>query len=428
MRVLLLALTDDVGAERVAGSLARAGARCALLSPPGFLCAHSRFVERHVRLPRHAGLWLGMLAARRRIEQVTREFSPDLLLPLDDVAAWLLRHLAASGGMSAAATALFDRSLGRTNVEPFCSRSHLMRLAASLEVGTPRWATAATADEAMARASVLGFPSVLKAEYTCGGRGVVIARTPGEVERGWAQLKPAAGTLKAWRAGQRHRLWRLAGLTLDQAAPILMQSYVAGRPAMRTLACRDGEVLDAISFVAEHTHPGPTGTSTVVTPVEDAVMEDSATRLVRGLGCSGIVSLDFILPSSGEAAVLIEMNARPIGTSHLGARFGHDLAGALLGRARVPAYLPFGAVAMFPKELWRRDAEAVAAAPMSVFHDVPEDDPALIAAHLRRSPRLAGLLRALEQEGRGAEEGRGSAPSPAKGRALGSPALSRRAV
>ncbi len=92
-RILLVSLTNDVGAERVAGALANHGAQCATLSPRGFYSARTRYCSRHFPLPRNHGMWLGTLVAHSGLERVLRVWSPDVLVPLDDVAAWLMRGL-----------------------------------------------------------------------------------------------------------------------------------------------------------------------------------------------------------------------------------------------------------------------------------------------------------------------------------------------
>ena len=123
-------------------------------------------------------------------------------------------------------------------------------------------------------------------------------------------------------------------------------------------------------------------------------MAAAAAALTAKLGCSGFVSFDFILDEEGQS-FLIEMNSRPIATSHLGARFGHDLCRTFVARLRgEQAWSPQVAVpegrmiALFPKELERDPTSPHALRSDAVVHDVPPQDPSLIAAYLERFARI----------------------------------------
>jgi hypothetical protein len=87
---------------------ARLGCECAVMSPPGFAIAATRFAAVRFGLPRHRGLALGLLAARFRLEQANRDWRPDLIVPLDDASAWLLRGLATSRWASVELRHLLD--------------------------------------------------------------------------------------------------------------------------------------------------------------------------------------------------------------------------------------------------------------------------------------------------------------------------------
>lgn len=148
--------------------------------------------------------------------------------------------------------------------------------------------------------------------------------------------------------------------------------------------------------MAVQTHPEKRS-STVLKPINSPAMDEAARRLVASLGCSGFVSFDFILDASRQPW-LLEMNPRPIGSTHLGRLFGHDLAHAFITHEarrdpQPPASL---AVALFPKELERDPSGALIDGGL-VVHDVPWDEPAIVAAyvdHLARChPKRAEDLR-----------------------------------
>src|SRR5262249_39148220 len=155
------------------GALANNGALCATLSPRGFYSARTRDCSFHFPLPGNHGMWLGTLAAHSGLERATRIWAPDALVPLDDVAAWLLRGLAIGKKASPQLRNLILRSIGSPSGYQACiSRLDLMRTAASLRIRTPKFFEAVDTASACKAADALGYPVVMKSEFTCGGHGV----------------------------------------------------------------------------------------------------------------------------------------------------------------------------------------------------------------------------------------------------------------
>jgi hypothetical protein len=314
---------------------------------------------------------------------------------LDNVAAQLLRVIAKSASASSRLRALLATSLGAPGgYSDACSRSGLMRMATQLEIPTPRFCVSRDPSEFLRCAEDWGYPVVLKIENTCGGHGVSIVSSAEELRRAMSVMR--GGKLgKRLRGLARNKVWSLVGVDETAGAPPLLQAFARGVPAMRTVSAWQGRVLDGVSFIAERTHPGPTGPSTMVRHIENAQMADAAQRLVAAMGCSGFVSFDFMLDEATGAVALIELNPRPIGTTHLGRRFGHDPCGALL--ACISPHLPIAppgtvaqvdSVALFPKEIEREPERLWRLRAAEVYHDVPDDEPAVMAAYLRRLSRI----------------------------------------
>jgi hypothetical protein len=394
-RVLFVALANDIGIDRLPGALGALGAECAVLSPPGYYCALSRFIRHRFALPAHRGMWLGVPFIRRRLEAAAAAWRADLVVPLDNVAAQLLRVIANSASASSRLRALLATSLGAPEgYADACSRSGLMRMAARLQIPTPRFCVSRDLSDFLRCAEDWGYPVVLKIENTCGGHGVTIASSAEELRRAMAAAQ--GGKLgKRLRGLARNKMWSLAGFDETAGAPPLLQAFARGVPAMRTVSAWQGRVLDGVSFVAERTHPGPTGPSTIVRHIENAQMADAARRLVSAMGCSGFVSFDFMLDEATGEVALVELNPRPIGTTHLGRRFGHDPCAALLAclSPHMPAAAPsvvatVDAVALFPKEIEREPESLWRLRAADVYHDVPDGEPAVIAAYLRRLSRI----------------------------------------
>jgi hypothetical protein len=85
------------------------------------------------------------------------------------------------------------------------------------------------------------------------------------------------------------------------------------------------------------------------------------------------------------------MNPRPISATHLGRLFGHDAPAALLAHLHgAPAPRPAASVepdcliALFPKELERDPTALDQFSSNKIMHDVPYDDPPIVAAYLQR--------------------------------------------
>ena len=393
-RVLFVALANDIGTDRLPAALAARGAASAVLCPPGFYCAAVQAMGRWFPLPSHRGLWLGIPFLRPRLEAACRDWGADLIVPLDNVAAQCLRVIATSKAVSPHLRLLLHKSFGAASgYRPACSRSGLMLLASRLDVHLPRFCVSADPAVLLDQAQDWGFPVVLKAENTCGGHGVTIARTADELRAALADLRDGSLKRRMRRAFGR-LFWSMAGLNDTASAPPLLQSFMPGVPAMRTVSAWQGEVLDGASFVAERVHPAPTGPSTVVRFVDNPEMAETARRIVAALGCSGFVSFDFMLDEATGRAALIEANPRPIGTTHLGPLFGHDACAALLARLAdrpIPVQPEIAGpplIALFPKEIERdpRNLRRLHADPL--YHDIPSGEPAVMALYLQRLAQI----------------------------------------
>jgi hypothetical protein len=408
-RILFVALVDNIGLERVVAALNAQGAVCALMSPPDFYCTQTRSVTRWFALPRHRGLWLGAIFARLHLETAVREFKADLIVPLDDIAAKLLRMLAGSQVITHRLKKLLRTSFGAPEgYTAVCSRAGLMQVATELGIRQPRTVIVPDVEAALLAAADWGYPVVLKAEHTSGGSGVQIAADPEELRSAFLSLVGRRSARNRFRGAVRQSIWNLAGMTRMARMPPVLQAMVPGVPAMRSVSSWQGRVLNGVSFVAEKIHPEPTGASTMVRNVDNAEMEEAARLIVAKLGCSGFVSFDFMVDAEGGAR-LIEMNPRPIGTTHLGQLFGHDACAALVsclrddGPAQAAQARPVAKdtiIALFPKEMERdpNNLERLSAA--GIRHDVPHGDPAVVANYLRRLTKIhpdaaAGMADAL---------------------------------
>ncbi len=403
-RLAFLTLSNDVGSERIVAQLSREGAACAVVGTADSYAMTTRHAARRVALPRFGGPSFARILVRGRLERLLSEWQPDRIIPLDELAARVLRRLVTGGRISPGLRALIIASTGDPATYALgCSREGLLRAAVARGLRVPDTRPAPDLAVAHETAADLGFPVVLKREETCGSGGVTLVREAADLPRAYAAARRRAAAKRAlgWVAGlvggEDAREARAPGAMLG------LQRFVPGRLAMHTVACRDGRVLDGLSLVAQRQHPVPIGTSTIVSALEHDEMAATARVLVRLLRLSGFASFDFLLDADGRAH-LIELNPRPIGSTHLGALFGHDLCGAYLADLagtvpQQPAPAWSGPVALFPRELARDPFGGGLGAEGGVLHDVPVDDPAVVErclAHLARlHPSHALGLQAL---------------------------------
>ncbi len=400
-RVLFLTLLSDVGSDRIVAAMGRLGCQCAVLGPASAFAARSRFAGTLFSLPRLGSYWLRCLFLRDRLERIVRDWRPDVVIPLDDLSARRLRDHRLFRDAGPDLRRLIEISLGQpATFSTICSREKLIDLAAAIGLRTPVQKAVATLAEAKSIAATIGYPVVLKREQTCGGFGVAIVADE-------ASLEEAHG-LASRKAATKSRVQRLLGFGAQDAADLVLQSYIPGPMAFQVVACANGKVLDSISFSAECINPPVTGASTVLRAIQRADIDEATRTLVAALGCSGLVSLDFILSSQG--ASLIELNPRPVVSGHLGRLYGHDVYQALLDHVRGVDTAPLASlaggparVALFPRELDRDPASSLVDAP-DVLHDIPWDDLDVLESYAtwlrRRHPAdVERLMRQLPLDG-----------------------------
>ncbi len=394
-KIVFVTLSNDIGSERIVSEMGRRGAACAVLGRPGSFAGLCRGVHQH-DLPWRGGAWVAALAVPRRLERLVAEWRPDAIVPIDDLAAQLLRDLATAKPTSPKLRALLRASLGDpAHYRTVCSRSRLIALADTLGIRTPGQRSVASLQAAATAARELGYPVLLKREQTCGGRGVTL------VEK--SEALPIAFRSADRRAKAKRLARRLIGLSTSDDPPLTLQAFAPGMLALRTVACRNGRILAGITLAAERLDPPMTGSSTVLRQVDYPEIDDAVSLLVAELGCSGFVSFDFLVSPDGSTR-LIELNARTVGSGHLGARLGHDIYGRWLAQlpgvsARIPNTSPIDParpIALFPKEMQRDPTSACLSPDASHVHDVPWDEPRVIAAYRdrlrRRHPAQADLI------------------------------------
>jgi len=378
-RLLFMTFSNDPGSDRIVAAMGRLGAQCAVAGSPGAFAARSRFVKAFFPIRRFGRLLPQGLVVGPRFDEITRAWRPDLVVPLDELAARVLRDGRLYHKANPDVQRLIERSLGAPAAfETVCSRQRLIETARECGVRAPPQQPALNLRAAKSAAAALGYPIVLKREQTCGGAGVAIAADAASLTRAFrrARLKAAAKRLTRW----------MPGFQMSERTPLSLQQFVQGALAFRVVACADGDVLDGVSFLAEGRDATETRGSTILRQIEQVEMREATKTLVAALGCSGFVAFDFIV-ASDDKAYLIEMNARPIACGHLGRPYGHDIYGAMFDNLCQTPHAPAipidppQTIALFPNELDRDPESPLLDGRADVFHDVPWDDPGVVNAY-----------------------------------------------
>lgn len=363
-----------LGTARMPRSLAKAGFEVALLAPRGSLALHSRFVSRSgvLRDESTPMQWLLSLVA------MINDVEPRLVIPCDEVAIRLLfelvrnppRHLGGDAG--ARITRLVRESLGdAAHYETSIDKTLLPRAAQAMGVPVPLHAVADTVDQAVAQATTLGYPIVLKRRYGFASQGIAIVDGPDG-------LRPAADVLL-----------RPMQLDLGVRRPpqLLVQAFVDGPMLSQTMVAWDGVPLAGFSRQREVKFTPGKGASAVVRLRKTPAIRDYTERLCRAFGMSGFFSVQFIEPTDGSPPLLLEINRRIVTFMHTDEYCGVDLCGALFQRLAgmlqtLPSDMPDdakGVIVSFPRE-WLRDPESrwLREHPS----DIPWDDPQVFEAML----------------------------------------------
>lgn len=361
MNIVVLALgTDWVAAARLPGTLVKAGFRVIACCPEGSLMLQTRFLHGSARLDRLTmnGVWTAL-------KQICRTWGADFILPGDEPAVRALHAFAANLPIDQAeddaqVAALIRMSLGRSAGQAaVVRRSALADLPVLKDVAFPQQRASRSGDIQHAVRD-LGFPVVVKKDFTAGGCGV-------------------------WQIRNDAELFALISrpeLFDSSTGDVLVQRLIIGREVSVSFAASDGVIAAAFAYTKVRGYPNCFGPTSVAEHFSRTEVLDIAAALVRHVGFTGFGGIDLIISEADDRPYVIELNPRPTITSHLGGVFGADLGAAfyaaLTGRpSSAPGKIRHHTVALFPGE-WARHPSSPYLT--ESYHDVPWDDPPLFEA------------------------------------------------
>jgi hypothetical protein len=371
---ILLATTGQLpSTARLAMELHNAGATVSLIAP-------SHHPARALDLISHRAVYRAS-APQRSLEAAALRLRPDVIIPCDERTVRNL-HALWRGTRHQWVKELIERSTSPAeNFAIVTSRAALLALARQEGVRVPPSMPLADEETLDRWVEANATPFVLKADGSWAGFGVRIISDGSAAKDAYRRMtQPITGRLALREMLLESNYFDIRSWLLRERPAMSVQSYVDGWPANVGVACWQGEVLAATCAEAVATESA-TGPSTVVRIIHNAEMIDSATRIVKSLGLSGMMGFDFMIEAATGAAYLIEMNPRntPICAVRLGP--GRDLAEALVARIsgrpvrERPPRTERDIVVFFP-DTWRED-------PASHFlnrgyHDVPWEQPNLV--------------------------------------------------
>jgi glutathione synthase/RimK-type ligase-like ATP-grasp enzyme len=364
--ILVACASEWLAPARLPRVLSRAGAHVVAFCPRAWPLAQTRFVDEVIDAPPLLDAYVEAL--RDHLADVTY----DWVLIVDDP---LLEALAARKGEP-----WLDGVLPIAAAHPWsrvlASKAAFCALAAAARLPVPPSRTCRSLDEARAAAAALGLPMMLKTSSGFAGLGVRLVRDQVELDAAFAALADPAG-----------------------ATPLVAQRFVAG-PIGNTVVLYDrGVPICWMSAFKVRTWPGPFGPSSARQFMSHADVEP----IVRAVGAAsayhGFCALDWVLDENGRLQI-IELNARPVPTIHMGRLAGVDFSRAvrelLAGVPRVQPPRPRAAriIPMFPEDVWRAASENTLSLATWLpwpgrFTDVPWHDPPLLLHHLRRFAKAA---------------------------------------
>jgi hypothetical protein len=396
-KILIATTTWWPLAARLAAAFGGLGAHVSAICPVGSPVAVVRGVRGVFRY--------SALTPISSIEAACRSVEPDLVVPCDERAVAHLHELHASTPEGKFPRGLIERSLGApAGYVTVLSRGASLEFAAREGIPEPASRVLRSAAEVRAWCDERDLPAVLKADGSWGGAGVEVVDSPGTAAAAFRRMSRPWAT---WRVAKfllsNRDPFPLRGWLRRERPAVIGQNFVRGRAANIMVACWQGDVLATTGAVVLETAK-QFGAATIIRPVVNGEMETAARRLVRRLGISGFCGIDFVLEDETGKAWMIELNPRATQLGHLAIGPSGTLAAALLARlggemgrgdagpAAAQPRITRETVAFFP-QAWLSDTVSPLLQP--AYHDIPWEEPALVAELLRRPWDGRGMLARL---------------------------------
>jgi len=233
-----------------------------------------------------------------------------------------------------------------------------------LDIRCPRSVDLFSTADALSFAEEVGYPVVVKSGVGAGGSGVAICRDEDQLSEIYRR---AVRMVNDRKQGKGH---------------ITVEEFIPGERCSLASVSYQGEFLIGTTSEKAECHPSDTGPSTVRRYFNMPEVLEFASIVIKKTTFSGFCGMDFIVHEETKLPYMVEWNARLTPHVNLGKIIKADyslalynkLCGLPLPEANVEEGLM---IALYPQELIRdRNSKWV----NTIYHDVPKDDPELLAA------------------------------------------------
>jgi carbamoylphosphate synthase large subunit len=361
--ILVACASEWLAPARLPRVLARAGAHVVAFCPRAWPLAKTRFADEVIDAPPELAAYVEALRDH------LADTAYDWVLIVDDP---LLGALAARRAES-----WLDGILPVAAAHPWssvlASKAAFCMLAADAGLPIPKSRTCWSLKDVRAAAASIGLPLMLKTSGGFAGLGVRLVREARELEASFAALA--------------------------DGVPLVAQRFIDG-PIGNTVVLYDrGVPICWMSAFKVRTWPGPFGPSSARQFMSHVDVEPIIRAVGALSGYHGFCALDWVLDDHGRLQI-IELNARPVPTIHMGRLAGVDFSRAVrellagVPRVQPPRPRERRVVPMFPEDVWRAASENSLSLAAWLpwpgrFTDVPWHDPPLLLHHLRRFAQAA---------------------------------------
>lgn len=328
-RLLVLSANRWPTAGQIASALLRAGFEVAVVCPMDSPVYQLRKLQARFRFrPR---------SSTASIKSAITAWSPDILIPADDVVAQALRslYLKASKNNSDPNSIKLSKLLEFSFGDPHGflitrSKSEILSVAASLGITCPKTRVLTNSFRFAAKETAITFPVLVKTDDAWGGKGVRLVDDRSALRAAAAELLlPYNWPEKLKRVLGRNFAMKLFHWAFGELRKISIQQYVTGRPCTRAVVCWKGQVLAGITVdvLATLYEFGP---ATIVKVIDHPSVTAAAEKIVAKLGLSGFLGFDFILDAANNSWFL-EINQRATQICYICAN-NEDLAGSFFAQ------------------------------------------------------------------------------------------------
>jgi hypothetical protein len=380
-KVLIVALNEKwTGISRLPSGLTRVGFETYAVCPKNSFLAKTKFLKGTVLFPtftyaRSKIVYLWIIYSLFKIR-------PDLIIPGDEDTILALQNinklLDKVPLLNAVSRIISDSMSPKKFDKLIMSKSAFQKKCNEWGILAPKNIFVHSSEEALKAAEEIGFPIVIKKDSGYGGSGVFICENRNEMLLNLKLIENVKllDVVKSYLK----RLFFVS--VVNNEGGMSIQQFIKGTSGLTPFCAEGGTVYGYNQMLRLRTYPGKTGPASVSEGYYDEEIEKSVRKIASELSFTGFASFEFIVEEKSKKAFAVEFNARPTPSCHMDSTaVVNDLCECFYnGLNRRPiekkAFRSY-TIAMYPGEK-RRDPNS----PFlnSAFHDVPLQDPNLLAA------------------------------------------------